>query len=137
MEDLGAFRTVGRNLIVPDGPTEPVGVAEMTASGFRVARVSPLLGRPLVEEDERSVWAALLVARPTDAEQMIDRLRALDVVADVGGMGILLPEDRTERRRQVAELRRAPVEAVTAAPGIDDLVVQLAKIGRASWRERV
>ncbi|MEE8146133.1 MAG: ABC transporter permease, partial [Longimicrobiales bacterium] len=53
VEDLGAFRTVGRNLIVPDGPTEPVGVAEMTASGFRVARVRPLLGRPLVEEDER------------------------------------------------------------------------------------
>ena len=53
VEDLGAFRTVGRNLIVPDGPTEPVGVAEMTASGFRVARVPPLLGRTLVEEDER------------------------------------------------------------------------------------
>ncbi len=82
----------------------------------------------LVEEDERSVWAALLVVTPTDAEQMIDRLRALDVVAGVGGMGILLPKDRAERRRQVAELRRAPVEAVTAAPGIDDLVVQLATI---------
>lgn len=53
VEDLGAFRTVARNLIVPDGPAEPVGVAELTASGFRVARVAPLLGRRLVEEDER------------------------------------------------------------------------------------
>ena len=82
----------------------------------------------LAEEDERSVWAALLLVTPTEAEQMIDRLRALDVVADVGGMGILLPKDRAERQRRVAELRQAPVETVTAAPGLDDMVVQLATI---------
>lgn len=53
VDDLGAFRTVERNLITGEGPPEPVQVAEMTASGFRLARVSPLLGRPLVQEDER------------------------------------------------------------------------------------
>lgn len=53
VEELGAYREIGRNLIAPDGRAEPVRVAEMTASGFRVARVPPLLGRPLVEEDER------------------------------------------------------------------------------------
>ena len=40
-------------MITPDGPPRQVSVAEMTASGFRVARVRPLLGRPLIEDDER------------------------------------------------------------------------------------
>jgi len=54
VEDVGAFRTVERNLVIAGGPTgEPVSVAEMTASGFELARVSPLFGRPLVEADER------------------------------------------------------------------------------------
>jgi predicted permease len=53
VEDLGAYRDVARNLIVPGGSVEPISVAEMTASGFRAARVPPLLGRPLLQEDER------------------------------------------------------------------------------------
>ncbi|HEV2149220.1 MAG TPA: ABC transporter permease [Longimicrobiaceae bacterium] len=53
VEHLGAFRTAEHNLIAGDGPAEPVTAAEMTASGFRVARVPALLGRPLLEEDER------------------------------------------------------------------------------------
>ena len=53
VRDVGAFRTIRRNLIAPGGPAEPVAVAEMTASGFRVARVAPLLGRLLDDEDER------------------------------------------------------------------------------------
>lgn len=51
LEDLGAFALVERNLIV-NGDVEPVRVAAMTASGFRIARVPPLLGRTLVETDE-------------------------------------------------------------------------------------
>jgi putative ABC transport system permease protein len=51
--DLGAFRTVRRNIILEAGQGEPITLAEMTASGFRVARVSPLLGRTLLEDDER------------------------------------------------------------------------------------
>jgi predicted permease len=53
VEDFGAYRIVDRNLIAPGGAAEPLPVAEMSASGFRVGRVPPLLGRPLVEEDER------------------------------------------------------------------------------------
>jgi predicted permease len=51
--DLGAFRTVGRNIIMETGQGEPITLAEMTVSGFRVARVSPFLGRTLLEDDER------------------------------------------------------------------------------------
>ena len=53
LEDVGAFRMFERNLVVADGPAETVSLAEMTASGFRLARVQPFLGRPLVDEDER------------------------------------------------------------------------------------
>jgi predicted permease len=51
IEELSAFRNVGGNLITERG-VEVVQVAEVTASAFRVARVPPLMGRPLVEADE-------------------------------------------------------------------------------------
>ena len=46
--ELGAWRDVTRNLIVDGGDARPVQVAEITASGFRVADGAPLLGRVLV-----------------------------------------------------------------------------------------
>jgi putative ABC transport system permease protein len=49
---VSAFRTVSRELTGARGPVERVRVAEMSASGFAVARVAPLLGRPLLESDE-------------------------------------------------------------------------------------
>ena len=54
IDHLGAFRTLERNLVTGDGTGvgEPVEVAEMTASGFEVARVAPELGRTLVPDDE-------------------------------------------------------------------------------------
>ena len=61
IEQLSAFRTIGRNLIVPGGVNEPVQIAEMTASSFALARVPPLLGRYLVEDDESPGAPAVLV----------------------------------------------------------------------------
>jgi predicted permease len=51
--DLGAFRTIRRNLVSETGQGEPITIAEMTASGFRVPRVPPLLGRTLIDADEQ------------------------------------------------------------------------------------
>ena len=51
--DLGAWRTLQRNLVVGGRQIEPVTAAELTASALALARVPPLLGRPLVEADER------------------------------------------------------------------------------------
>ena len=45
VEDLGAFRTLERNLIILRRRAEPVEVAEISASAFRVARV-PAAARP-------------------------------------------------------------------------------------------
>jgi putative ABC transport system permease protein len=51
--DLGVYRTIERHLILGDMSPEPVLVAETTASAFRLARVPPLVGRPLIEADEQ------------------------------------------------------------------------------------
>jgi len=51
--DVGAFRTIRRNLVSESGQGEPITVAEMTASGFRAARVPPLRGRVLIDGDEQ------------------------------------------------------------------------------------
>jgi predicted permease len=61
VEDVGAFRTAERNLVVPSAASEVVAVAEMSASGFALARVPPLLGRPLVAADERPDAAPAVV----------------------------------------------------------------------------
>jgi putative ABC transport system permease protein len=50
--DVSAFRTTFRELSGERGPARRVAVAEMSASGFRVARVAPLLGRVLIPADE-------------------------------------------------------------------------------------
>jgi putative ABC transport system permease protein len=53
VQDIGAYRQVGRNLIAPGTQAEVVPVAEITASAFRIARVAPLVGRYLLDDDER------------------------------------------------------------------------------------
>jgi hypothetical protein len=47
--DLGAYRALERNLITSEGRGEPVEVAEINASAFRMTRVPPLMGRTLME----------------------------------------------------------------------------------------
>ncbi len=54
VQELGASRTVDRNLVTADGRAEPLRVAEMTASGFRIARVPPRMGRYFHDADERA-----------------------------------------------------------------------------------
>jgi putative ABC transport system permease protein len=61
VQEIGAFRTVVLNLIAPGAQPESVSVAAMSASGFRLARVQPLMGRYLVEDDEREGAAPVLV----------------------------------------------------------------------------
>lgn len=53
IQDLSAYRTVTRNLMITEGLAEPVFTAEVSASAFRVLRVTPVLGRTLVESDEQ------------------------------------------------------------------------------------
>lgn len=61
LRDVGAFRLLERNLIAEGGVAEPVMVAQISPSAFRVARVPPLLGRTLVEADENLGTPAVVV----------------------------------------------------------------------------
>ncbi|HJN46631.1 MAG: hypothetical protein CL477_04025 [Acidobacteria bacterium] len=98
VEDIGAFQTVERSLVTTDGPTESVSIAEMTASGFQLARVPPLLGRPLLEEDERDdadpvvvigydVWQSRFAADPAVVGQTVRLGGTIHTVVGV------MPED--------------------------------------------
>ena len=53
VQEIGAYRILMPNLIAPGAQPESVRVAAMSASGFRLARIRPLMGRYLEEEDER------------------------------------------------------------------------------------
>ena len=98
VEQVGAYHTVERNLAVAEGPTEPVSIAEMTASGFQLARVPPLLGRPLIEEDEGDGALPVLVIGAeawrtqfgSDPEIIGRRVRLDDVDHTVVGV---MPDD--------------------------------------------
>ena len=61
VRQLSAFSESERYLHLPGGTAGGVRVAEMTASGFDVARVTPLLGRPLLASDEAEGAPAVLV----------------------------------------------------------------------------
>jgi hypothetical protein len=52
IDDLGAYSTDRRNLIVGDASPVLIQTAALTAAAFRTARVSPLIGRALLAEDE-------------------------------------------------------------------------------------
>jgi putative ABC transport system permease protein len=52
IEELGAYRTQARNLVVGNSPPEPIQVAELTTAAFGTARVNPLIGRGLLDSDQ-------------------------------------------------------------------------------------
>jgi putative ABC transport system permease protein len=60
--DLAAYRDRNWNVIVGDAAPEPVPVAEISAAAFRVVRERPVLGRPLVEADEKpgAPWVVVI-----------------------------------------------------------------------------
>jgi putative ABC transport system permease protein len=59
--DVGAFQAIRRNIIAPDGSVELAAVAEISAAGFRVARVTPLFGRPIADADAAPGAAPVVV----------------------------------------------------------------------------
>ena len=66
--DVGAFQSIERNVITAgpagggeSGAVELAAVAEISAAGFRVARVPPLIGRPIVDADAAPGAAPVVV----------------------------------------------------------------------------
>lgn len=61
LTDFAAGRGQARNLTMADGVIEPVSIAEVTASTFRMTRVAPLIGRVLNDDDARAAAPPVLV----------------------------------------------------------------------------
>jgi predicted permease len=59
--EMGAWRNVTRNLVLTEGDARPVQVAEITPSAFRVSDGIPLMGRVLMETDERPAAPSVAV----------------------------------------------------------------------------
>jgi putative ABC transport system permease protein len=53
IEDLGVFQGVDQSVTTEDGYTEVLDAGRISASLIRTTGVAPLLGRPLLEEDEQ------------------------------------------------------------------------------------
>lgn len=101
IEDLSAFRTVQRNVGV-GGSAEPATGAEISAAAFQVARVPPMLGRTLVEDDQRSgapavvvlgydVWRTRFAGDPTMVGRSIQLGRSNRTVIGVMPQGFGFP----------------------------------------------
>lgn len=73
IQDVAAMRNASRNLIVEGRTTRLVRVAVMTAAGFRVARVAPVLGRPLLDQDERPGAPPVVVIAEDVWQDLFDR----------------------------------------------------------------
>ena len=61
VQELGAFRTIGRNLVAPGASPEPIRIAEITAAGLEVPHIQPRLGRGLIPADEQPGARPVLV----------------------------------------------------------------------------
>jgi predicted permease len=59
--EIGAFRTIARNVTIAGGPVEPVEVAQITADGFNITRVKPVIGRAIVAADESASASPIVV----------------------------------------------------------------------------
>ena len=112
VEDIGAFRLVQRNLSVGEQAGEPVEAAEISAAAFKVAGVSPLLGRVLVDEDESPQSPAVVV--------LGNRLWKMRFGADPAVLGrvVRLGADASDCGRSHAGRIRVPCPAkpLDAAP---------------------
>jgi putative ABC transport system permease protein len=102
IEDLGAYRTLERNLVVGDGRPEPVVIAEISPSAFRMAQVPPVLGRPLLDADEQpgapavvllghTVWQRQFGGRPDAIGRTVQLGRVPTTVVGVMPEGFAFP----------------------------------------------
>ena len=133
LSELGAHRTVDRNLITQDGRPEPVRIAEMTASGFRIARVAPALGRHLLDADEQegapavvvigqSVWQSRFGGDSTVIGRTVQLGAAPHVIVGVMPEGFAFPVNN----RVWTPLRLDPADYARGAAPVVDVFGRLA-----------
>lgn len=137
VEDMTAFRTVARNVIAEDGSVEPLEVAEITPSGFRLARVPPLLGRTLLEGDAApgaapvivigfDVWRARFASAPDIVGRDLRLGRTVHTIVGVMPDGFAFPVNHrlwTPLKPDLSEFERGKGPSIfisgRLAPGFD------------------
>jgi putative ABC transport system permease protein len=148
VEDLGGFQTIECRLKVESRPAEWVRVAEMTASGFRLTRVPPLLGRWITADDEHvaaapvvvigyDVWQSRFASDRAVIGQTVRLGEILHTVVGVMPEGFAFPVNHRYwtplRSDPTGSLKPAPEGVVFArlAPGIslDGAQAELTTIG--------
>ena len=128
VEQVSAMRPIDPAVITREGGIGSVHAAEMTASGFQLARVQPLLGRPLMEEDEREgadpvavigyeLWQSGFSSDPAVLGQRIQIGDTPHIVVGVMPEGFRFPMNQ----RLWTPLRTNPVGEVR--PGSTDVFV--------------
>ena len=145
--DLGGFQTIERRLLVDGRPAEWVRIAEITASGFRLARVPPLLGRWITEADEHvampvvvigyGVWQSRFASDRAVIGQTVRLGETLHTVVGVMPEGFAFPVNHRYwiplRSDASGSLKHAPEGAVFGrlAPGVslDSAQAELTTIG--------
>lgn len=70
----------------------------------------------LESDDEKSVWHAVVTARGMDeARALTEKLRALEVVSDVGGIGMLVQREAETKEKQAILARLPDVSSVLSS----------------------
>ncbi|MCH9648778.1 MAG: ABC transporter permease [Deltaproteobacteria bacterium] len=156
LQDIGAFHTIERNLVIGNGPfssvsrsrlAEPVSLAQMTASGFRLARTSPLLGRTLSATDEipgaapvvvlgYDVWQSRFSADPKVLGQIIHFGGAPHTVVGVMPEGFAFPVNhrfwiplRTDRGTLAGPQELAVFARLAPGATLESAEAELAALG--------
>ena len=138
--DLGAFREIQRNLVSETGQGAPIEIAEMTASGFRLTRVPPLLGRTLLDADEQpggppvivigyNVWQSQFAGDQTIVGRQIKIGRDAHTIVGVMPDGFRFPVNH----QYWVPLRFDP--RVPVAPGTGPRLDVFGRLARGSTRE--
>jgi putative ABC transport system permease protein len=137
VEDLTAFRTITRNVIVENGSVEPLEVADITPSGFRLARVPPLLGRTLSDGDSArgaapvvvigfDLWQSRLASDPGIVGRTLQLGRTVHTIVGVMPDGFAFPVNHriwTPLKVDPSEYQRGRGPSIfisgRLAPGVD------------------
>jgi hypothetical protein len=103
LQDLGAYTTMEQGLLSDRGEAGTVSLARISASAFRVTRVPPLLGRFLLDADERAeappvvvlgylAWQTLLGGDPDPIGRTVRLGGIPTVVVGIMPEGYLFPQ---------------------------------------------
>lgn len=82
----------------------------------------------IIADDARTTWSALVVTDAQHAADLVERLRAIDGVSDVGGMGMFFPVDRDDRRGAIEEMTATTASTIAIPAGPDSMFVILNQI---------